>query len=175
MIEGGRTCWGWWCSTCQTSRQPRGRAAAHQGSAWVETCLLSSLPPPPRYSQPRSQGSEHSLFEQHPEQDEDDGEGEGDEEVVELGRLGSGLKILPGDVGRQPDCWRPEGGGDGRHWSISETDNKHTMDGRTFNVLNITQGKTGNHLNIRWGRFKGGYIEWGALLSCFVCHMIVGS
>ena len=48
---------------------------------------------------------------------------------------------------------------------------------QTHDMLNIcsTQGESGNHLNIRWGRFKGGYIEWGALLSCFVCHMIVGS
>ena len=114
----GLTCWGGWCPSCQISRQPQGRAAARQVSAWVETCLLSSLPPA-RDSQPGSQWSEHPLFEDQPEQDKEKGKGKGNEEVVELGRLWSRLKILPGDVGWQPDGRRPEGGWDGPHSSLS--------------------------------------------------------
>ena len=122
------TCWGGWCPTCRICRQPQGQVAGHQVSPWVETFPLSpSLPPAATDSQPWAQGSEHSLFENHPEQYQEEGSGEGKEEVVELSGLWSRLKILPGDVRGQPDGRRPEGGRDGCHCIIPT--------GRSLNMM----------------------------------------
>ena len=73
------TCLGGWCPNCQLSRPPRGQVAARQVAAWVEISTLStSLPFLARDSQPLSQGSEHPLFENEPDQDEDEGTREWD-------------------------------------------------------------------------------------------------
>ena len=62
------------------------------------------------------------VLKEEAEEDESCSQGEGDEEVVELGGVGTRLEVWPGDVGGEPDTGRPEHRAQAAsHLALSET------------------------------------------------------
>ena len=68
------------------------------------------------------------MLEEEAQSYEDCCEGEGDEEVVELGVVRSRLEVRPGDVGGKPDTGRPEHRAQAAsHGALSETQETQTI------------------------------------------------